>query len=417
MSNAWLVSYGYDAAEVEADRTADRVLKGEPAASPSSGAARGSSADAPESVERALASAGAPLESDVRHEMEQRFRHDFSRVRVHTGSAAEQSASEIDADAYTLGEDIVVGGDPPARDGEVSPRLLAHELTHVVQQSANPAGAMVQRQPNKKKTPKAKSKAPKQKDKQKKSAKKKAKKKPQICGRDSKKVADNFITKVSIDVGTNELTIEWDDPSKAPSGSGGTHVISPGAGKCCKNCNDVTTSQEEGSLCTPKGDSWPVSNNSKCALDGHPGAKNPTYFQRGGIAIHSGNTSSPPQSHGCARTSRDISALIHDNSVVGTTMIESSGTWSSSRCYMRASDKTPVDRADVCDGNKLKPKKPKKASVDEAPDVDRPQVALADGPGPNNDGGDGEVIDLEAEETEGDVLAVEADATTEEEPA
>ena len=390
MSNAWLVSYGHDAAEVEADRTADRVLKGEPVASPSSGPAPASTVEAPESVERALASGGAPLESELRHEMEQRFRHDFSRVRVHTGSAAAQSAGEIEAAAYTLGQDIVLGGDHSAR---ASRGLLAHELTHVVQQGANPvASTTVQRAPRKRK----------------KSAQKKKPKTPQVCGRDSKKVAGNSITKVNIDVGTNELTIEWKDPSKAPAGSAGTHAISPGAGKCCVDCDDATVSQTSGSLCTPKGGTWPV-DATGCALSGHPSAKNPTYFQRGGIAIHSGNTSAPPQSHGCARTSTDISALIHDNVVVGVTQIASSGTWSSSRCYLRESADTLSNRADVCDGNKLKPAKPKKASA-EAPDVERPQIAFGDGPGPHNEGADGEEI-----ETEVDALAEEAEATTEEE--
>ena len=392
MSNAWLVSYGYDAAEVEADRTADRVLKGEPVSSPSSGAGP-SGVQAPESVDRALASTGAPLDSELRHEMEQRFRHDFSRVRVHTGSAAERSASEIDADAYTLGHDIVLA-DRSARGGQASRRLLAHELTHVVQQGANPAAATVQRSP----TPKKKKTA----------QKKKKPATPQVCGRDSKKVAGNSITKVNIDVGTNELTIEWKDPSKAPAGSAGSHAISPGAGKCCVDCDDATVSQTAETLCTPKGGTWPV-DATGCALSGHPSAKNPTYFQRGGIAIHSGNTSAPPQSHGCARTSRDISALIHDNVVVGVTQIASSGTWSSSKCYLRGSSDDLSNRADVCDGNKLKPAKPKKASAADAPDVERPQMAFADGPGPHNEG----AADEEIAEVEPDAIAEEPQAIEE----
>jgi hypothetical protein len=68
--------------------------------------------------------------------MEQRFDYDFSRVRVHTGAAAEQSAQDVNAHAYTVGHNIVFGSGrfaPRTRGGQ---RLLAHELTHVVQQSA-----------------------------------------------------------------------------------------------------------------------------------------------------------------------------------------------------------------------------------------------------------------------------------------
>jgi hypothetical protein len=67
--------------------------------------------------------------------MEQRFGHDFSRVRVHSGPYAEQSAKDVNAHAYTVGHSIAfdVGRfAPETREGR---RLLAHELTHVVQQS------------------------------------------------------------------------------------------------------------------------------------------------------------------------------------------------------------------------------------------------------------------------------------------
>jgi hypothetical protein len=287
---------------------------------------------APPGVEHALSSPGKPLDRALRQDMEQRFDHDFSRVRVHTGAAAERSAREINARAYTMGHDIVFG------EGQFSPsltsgrRLLAHELTHVVQQSAGASEASTVRAKPKKGAPP---------------------KKDEICGRPSRKVPGNSITKVNLDVGTNELTIEWKDPTKIPPGSAGTHAISPGSGLCCVDCDDETVSQKSGSLCTPKGGVWPV-DDTGCALAGHPTAKNPTYFQRRGVAIHSGNTSSPPQSHGCARTSLEISELIHDNVVRKVTEIASSGAWASSKCYLDESSKTLSNRKDVCDGNKLK---------------------------------------------------------------
>jgi hypothetical protein len=74
--------------------------------------------------------------------MEQRFDWDFSRVRVHTGSAAEQSARDSSARAYTVGDNVVFGAgefEPQTGEGR---RLLAHELTHVVQQSGAEANVV-----------------------------------------------------------------------------------------------------------------------------------------------------------------------------------------------------------------------------------------------------------------------------------
>jgi hypothetical protein len=77
---------------------------------------------------------GCPLDATTRTFIEPRFGQDFSRVRVHTDARAAESARAVDARAYTLGSDIVFDagnfnpGTPRGR------RLLAHELTHVVQQ-------------------------------------------------------------------------------------------------------------------------------------------------------------------------------------------------------------------------------------------------------------------------------------------
>jgi hypothetical protein len=67
--------------------------------------------------------------------MEQRFGHDFSRVRVHSGADAEQSALDVNANAYTVGHNIVFGAGRLAPGTYEGRRLIAHELTHVVQQS------------------------------------------------------------------------------------------------------------------------------------------------------------------------------------------------------------------------------------------------------------------------------------------
>lgn len=90
---------------------------------------------APASVDQVLAGSGKPLDLALRKDMEQRFDHDFSRVRVHSGEAAEQSTLDVNAQAYTVGQNIVFGAGrfaPATKEGR---RLIAHELTHVVQQS------------------------------------------------------------------------------------------------------------------------------------------------------------------------------------------------------------------------------------------------------------------------------------------
>ncbi|MES1245798.1 MAG: DUF4157 domain-containing protein [Acidobacteriota bacterium] len=86
-------------------------------------------------MDRVLAAPGRPLEPALRQDMEQSFGHDFSRVRVHSGAAAERSAQDVNAHAYTVGHNIVFDAGAFAPGTQRGRRLLAHELTHVVQQS------------------------------------------------------------------------------------------------------------------------------------------------------------------------------------------------------------------------------------------------------------------------------------------
>ncbi len=81
-----------------------------------------------------LRSPGHPLDAGARSFMESRFRHDFSGVRVHTGGRAAESARSVNALAYTVGRDIVFGSGQYAPSTMAGKMLLAHELTHTVQQ-------------------------------------------------------------------------------------------------------------------------------------------------------------------------------------------------------------------------------------------------------------------------------------------
>ncbi len=92
-------------------------------------------AEAPPIVHDVLRSPGQPLDAASRAFMEPRFGYDFSRVRVHADARAAQSAAAVDAQAYTVGSNIVFGANRAGNQ-----RLLAHELAHVVQQGGRQPG-------------------------------------------------------------------------------------------------------------------------------------------------------------------------------------------------------------------------------------------------------------------------------------
>ncbi len=100
--------------------------------------------ETPASVYQVLQSPGQPLDESTRAYFEPRFGHDFGAVRLHSDTAANQSAREMKAQAYTVGQKIVFGTGRLAPGTQTGRRLLAHELAHVVQQRSVP---MIQRQP------------------------------------------------------------------------------------------------------------------------------------------------------------------------------------------------------------------------------------------------------------------------------
>ena len=153
-----------DAFEREADDVADKVMRmAEPAPNnsvpaaiqrkcaecedeekktiqtkPTPSAHTGAALDVGAAV-RAAEQGGVPLPREVRSYFEPRFGHDFSRVRVHADSDAADGARAVRALAYTVGRDIVFGSGEYAPATMEGKRLLAHELTHVVQQESVPA--------------------------------------------------------------------------------------------------------------------------------------------------------------------------------------------------------------------------------------------------------------------------------------
>ena len=91
---------------------------------------------APAIVYQVLATPGTPLGRDERTFFEPRFGHDFANVRVHADAEAAESAREVNALAYTVGNHVVLGS------GQANRRLLAHELAHVVQQTGQTRPAL-----------------------------------------------------------------------------------------------------------------------------------------------------------------------------------------------------------------------------------------------------------------------------------
>ena len=151
--------------EQEADRAADRAIRApEPERrdqpSPS---APGSTAQAavtpavPSAVGLGVDGPGRSLDGASRAFLEARFGHSFASVRVHDDARAAQSAAAVQADAYTVGSDIVFGAGQFRPHDSAGRRLLAHEAAHVVQQSGggggasgpalSPASVGIQRQP------------------------------------------------------------------------------------------------------------------------------------------------------------------------------------------------------------------------------------------------------------------------------
>ncbi len=151
-----IISQPGDKYEREANRVADDVMRISEPAAPEQGAVSGQEQDTyiqrmcPECEEElhaaestsaaerrinALRSGGQRLSESARQFVEPRFGRDFSQVRIHTDDKAADSAQAINAAAYTMRNHIVFAAGQYAPETTAGKRLLAHELTHVVQQA------------------------------------------------------------------------------------------------------------------------------------------------------------------------------------------------------------------------------------------------------------------------------------------
>jgi hypothetical protein len=92
---------------------------------------------APLIVQQALRQPGQPLDTSTRNFMESRFGYSFGHVQLHTGPLAEKSACAVQARAYTVGNHIVFNSGQYSPSTRVGKQLLAHELSHILQQSSD----------------------------------------------------------------------------------------------------------------------------------------------------------------------------------------------------------------------------------------------------------------------------------------
>ncbi len=107
--------------------------------------------EVPSIVHEVLREPGQPLDAGTRGFMEPRFGHDFSQVRVHADTKASASAQAVNALAYTVGRDVVFGTGQYSPQTHGGRRLMAHELTHIVQQSK--LSPRMQRKPDSRPSP------------------------------------------------------------------------------------------------------------------------------------------------------------------------------------------------------------------------------------------------------------------------
>jgi outer membrane protein OmpA-like peptidoglycan-associated protein len=104
----------------------------------------GTASDIPPLVNDVLNAPGQPLDAATRAYMEPRLNQDFSAVRIHSDERAAASARAVNAQAYTVGENLVFGSGQYAPQTAQGRKLLAHELAHVAQPQASGAPALSQ---------------------------------------------------------------------------------------------------------------------------------------------------------------------------------------------------------------------------------------------------------------------------------
>lgn len=275
---------------------------------------------------------GNPLSEEERTIFEPRFGADFSQVRLHTDTNAAQVARLVNARAFTTGREIVFGEGQYAPETTTGQRLLAHELTHVVQQrngrlGNNPIAYNEKMFGHKPVQINNESLASK-------------------IQREGGQTSTHFITAIFVDL-TNQ-TVSWIYSDEMISE---TYECSTGAGLCNSDCNSPNRG---GSACTPVGGPFPV-----CRRRPHSSYQYWVEFDcNRQIAFHYyPDVDGCPWSHGCVRLHSDAIRLIYEGSVKDRTLVYVNGTpnlrrcWTSStagRCWVRGTGRTRRCKRNDC---------------------------------------------------------------------
>jgi hypothetical protein len=270
---------------------------------------------APSHVENGINSSqgrGSVMDNETKSFMENGFGADFSHVNIHTGNEAVQMSRDLNAQAFTVGNDIYFNEGKYSPGTDSGKHLLAHELTHTIQQS----GAI-------------------------------DRKIQRVCGRTDRTATgfpDPYISHIDVNI-TNPASVRltWSGTNTSAQPTGPLHgTIGNGAGT--HNCNDTTVSNTADTNCTPKGNF--TIERQACHLGGHTQAKNASYFHSGrGIAFHYWPSRPDcPASHGCVRMEMADSELIYDNVISevtadrhgrAATTVTVDGTWENCTNYNR----------------------------------------------------------------------------------
>jgi uncharacterized protein DUF4157/L,D-transpeptidase-like protein len=247
---------------------------------------------APPIVHQVLNSPGQPLDAGTRAFMEPRFGHDFSQVRVHTDDRARESASAVNALAYTVGHHLVFRDDYNPGTAEAR-GLIAHELVHTIQQRT--AGAFVMRRYA-----------------------------HADCGGEPD---DKWIDKVVVNqTERQKVTVHWKNKDGT---DGGTEEdqCSTGKGHCCVapgagsggTCS-ATTSKIDNTNCTPIGLDQHVVRHVR----NHGGVQFWSEINTDrAVALHEYSpVDGTPLSHGCIRLNHDMAVKIFCGSVDRRTQVQ-----------------------------------------------------------------------------------------------
>jgi hypothetical protein len=333
-----------DRYEREADRMAEGVMRMQespaalastdpgPAQAPHvnlqrSAASRSIPLTVPPTVHEVLRSPGQPLDPATRGFMERRFGHDFSQVRVHADAKAAASAHAVDALAYTVGPHIAFGSGQYTPGTSEGNRLIAHELTHFVQQASSrdafflqpidipDDGDAFERQAQAVSTAVAEGRPldPIQ----------PSPIAPNLQRQPQSSRARRTITQVDVDQTTpQKVTITWNDGGPPESDE-----CSTGKGHCCFDeslaeggvCS-AAGSRVGGTNCTPVGTFKVTKKIPKTAS----GVELWTQFvDSRSIALHDYDplVDGTPLSHGCVRLHQPMAQKIFDGAVVGKTRV------------------------------------------------------------------------------------------------